>query len=94
MPVTTPDALVTHYGKDQEHFSHVLDHLFVPAIEKAAFDPIRPIAQGPPDLDAVKTVIQGHIKLLGELIEKETTSARAARARDIQVRYKTLLSKK
>ena len=48
----------------------------------------------PPDLDAVKAVIQGHIKSLGELIEKEPTSARAARARDIQGRYRTLSSKK
>jgi hypothetical protein len=46
MPITTPEALVPLYGKDTDHFSHVLEHLFVPAIKKANFAPIPPIAQG------------------------------------------------
>jgi nucleoside 2-deoxyribosyltransferase len=46
MPLTTPEALVQIYSKDADHFSHVLEHLFVPAINKAEFRPIRPIAQG------------------------------------------------
>ena len=46
MPVTTPEGLVPLYGKDPDHFSHVLEHLFVPAITRSKFDAIRPIAQG------------------------------------------------
>jgi hypothetical protein len=46
MPVTTPAERVESYGGDQEHFMHVLDVLFVPAIESAGFEPVRPTAQG------------------------------------------------
>jgi hypothetical protein len=46
MPVTTPEALVPVYGKDSDHFTHVLEHLFVPALKRADCDAIRPIAQG------------------------------------------------
>jgi len=46
MPLTTPDALVQRYGQDPNHFAHVLEHLFVPALKRADFDPIKPIAQG------------------------------------------------
>jgi hypothetical protein len=33
MPITTPEALVSVYGSDREHFHHVLEHLFVPAVD-------------------------------------------------------------
>lgn len=46
MPISTPEALLPAYGKDAEHFSHVLKHLFIPAIKEAAFSPIPPVAQG------------------------------------------------
>jgi len=46
MPVTTPTERVDSYGGDHEHFEHVLDVLFVPAIRSAGFDPVRPTAQG------------------------------------------------
>lgn len=46
MPITTPEAMVPKYGDDKNHFAHVLDHLFVPAIEKAGFKPIPPSAEG------------------------------------------------
>jgi hypothetical protein len=46
MPITTPETLVSSYGSDREHFLHVLEHLFVPAVEKAGFTAIRPLAQG------------------------------------------------
>lgn len=46
MPLTTPDALVPLYAKDSDHFAHVLHHLFMPALRKADFHPILPIAQG------------------------------------------------
>jgi len=45
MPITTPSAMAVSYG-DSAHFLHVLEHLFIPAIEKAGFDAIPPIAKG------------------------------------------------
>jgi hypothetical protein len=46
MPVTTPNHLMPTYGDDSQHFKHVLEHLFVPAIKLAGFDVIPPIAKG------------------------------------------------
>jgi hypothetical protein len=46
MPLTTPSELASRYGGDSDHFSHVLDHLFVPAIEQAGFEAKKPIAEG------------------------------------------------
>lgn len=47
MPISTPELLLaTKYNGDEEHFRHVLDHLFIPAVEKAGFTPIPPIAKG------------------------------------------------
>jgi hypothetical protein len=46
MPLTTPESLVPLYGKDADHFSHLLDHLFVPAVKDAGFEPIPPMARG------------------------------------------------
>jgi hypothetical protein len=54
MPISTPPALVPNYAGDAEHFAHVLEHLFVPAIEKAGYTPIRPTTSG-------SDVIQAHI---------------------------------
>ena len=45
MPVTTPKNCVNLYS-DDAHFEHVLDHLFIPAIKLAGFEPILPIAKG------------------------------------------------
>lgn len=45
MPITTPPEAAELYG-DDAHFEHVLDHLFVPALDKAGYDPIKPTAQG------------------------------------------------
>ena len=45
MPVTTPDALRKVYHNDS-HFHHVLNNLFVPAIEAAGFEAILPVAKG------------------------------------------------
>ena len=44
MPITTSEPSLYH--GDAEHFRHVLDHLFSPALEKAGFEAISPIAQG------------------------------------------------
>ena len=42
MPISTPIESASHYGNDEEHFRHVLDHLFRPAVEKAGFNMIPP----------------------------------------------------
>lgn len=46
MPITTAEQMIGQYGNDKQHFIHVLEHLFVPAIEKATFSAILPIASG------------------------------------------------
>jgi hypothetical protein len=46
MPISTPKALLPTYRGDTDHFLHALDHLFVPAVEKAGFEPIRPRVEG------------------------------------------------
>jgi len=46
MPITTPEHLVPIYSNDMDHFNHVLQHLFIPAIEKAEFTPIPPTVKG------------------------------------------------
>ena len=46
MPLTTPARYVDHYKGDTDHFIHVLDHLFKPAIQAAGMDPIPPISKG------------------------------------------------
>ena len=46
MPITTPQELIGEYNNDIDHFTHVLDQLFIPSIEKAGLEPIPPIVQG------------------------------------------------
>lgn len=46
MPITTPAHLVDQYGGDEEHFTHVFEHLFKPAIEGAGFEARSPVTQG------------------------------------------------
>lgn len=46
MPITTPEHLVPIYSNDADHFVHVLNHLFIPAIKQAQFNPIPPIMKG------------------------------------------------
>lgn len=54
MPLTTPDQHFEKYNGDSDHFIHVLDHLFKPAIKAAGMDPIPPISK-------VSEVIHGDI---------------------------------
>lgn len=54
MPVTTPPELVSVYKDDSQHFLHVMEHLFIPAIKEAGFEPILPITKG-------SDIIHGHI---------------------------------
>lgn len=46
MPISTPESWVQKYSGDEDHFNHVLDHLLIPAIEKAGFEPILPKTRG------------------------------------------------
>lgn len=46
MPLTTPLSALQDYGGDDQHFLHVLEHLFIPAITAAGHEPIKPIMRG------------------------------------------------
>lgn len=46
MPITTPDQFLPRYRNDPSHFTHVLECLFIPAIEKAGFNPVPPKVKG------------------------------------------------
>jgi hypothetical protein len=58
MPITTPENLRTEYKGDPNHFSHVLDHLFIPALKNAGFDPIPPKSIGS---DVIQAEIIKHL---------------------------------
>lgn len=45
MPVRTTAVHAEQYG-DPEHWHHVMEALFVPAVEAAGFEPWRPVAKG------------------------------------------------
>ncbi len=46
MPISTPEPMLSKYHDGKEHFAHVLEYLFTPAIEKAGLEPIGPLADG------------------------------------------------
>lgn len=46
MPVSTPENWLPKYSGDKDHFIHVLDHLLIPSVKKAGFEPIPPIIKG------------------------------------------------
>ena len=46
MPISTPENVASNYKGDEDHFEHVLDHLFIPALKKAGFEPIPPKSTG------------------------------------------------
>ncbi|MCH7738216.1 MAG: hypothetical protein IH872_12550 [Chloroflexi bacterium] len=46
MPISTPVGTSAQHGDDEDHFRHVLDHLFLPAIEQAGFNMIPPSFAG------------------------------------------------
>jgi hypothetical protein len=54
MPISTPEISGRPYCDDREHFSNVLQHLFIPAVEKIKFKAVSPKATG-------SDVIQGEI---------------------------------
>jgi hypothetical protein len=45
MPISTPAHMIDKYGGDNDHFSHVLSCLFLPAIRRAGFEPIPPLVE-------------------------------------------------
>jgi hypothetical protein len=45
MPITTKPTDASRYG-DENHWQHVLEMLFVPAVEAAGFTAMRPVASG------------------------------------------------
>lgn len=51
MPITTPKMYEERY-RDDDHFIHVGEYLFKPAIEKAGFTPILPISKGSENIQA------------------------------------------
>jgi hypothetical protein len=46
MPISVPDEHIETYSDRGEHFSHVLNHLFTPAIKECGYDVIPPAASG------------------------------------------------
>lgn len=46
MPISTPSDMVQTYSGDEDHFNHVLHHLFIPAIKQLDIEPIPPAVKG------------------------------------------------
>ncbi len=46
MPITTPEHLITVYRDGGDHFTHVLECLLIPAVNKAGYEPLPPKAKG------------------------------------------------
>ena len=46
MPITTPESLISDYSGGKDHFAHVLEQIFIPAIEKSNLEPIPPTVKG------------------------------------------------
>lgn len=45
MPITTSKGDAEHYG-DQDHWDHVYETLFAPAIRQAGLEPVKPVTEG------------------------------------------------
>lgn len=52
MPITTPESYIKQYSDDSEHFIHILENLFIPAVEAAGLEAIPPIAEGSENIQA------------------------------------------
>jgi hypothetical protein len=46
-PISTLPDRVPLYLNDPEHSEHIIDHLLVPAVEQAGFEPVKSKAKGP-----------------------------------------------
>ncbi len=54
MPISTPESYSSRF-LDLDHFKHILESLFLPAIDRAGLDPVKPIATGA-DLIHLRTI--------------------------------------
>jgi hypothetical protein len=59
MPITTAPEALPLYGNDKDHFAHVLDYLFTPAIEQAGYRVITPKMLG---ADIIQATIIRHLE--------------------------------
>lgn len=59
MPITTAVEALPLYHNDGDHFTHVLDHLLIPAIEMAGYKAIRPRLSGG---DIIQAAIIRHLE--------------------------------
>lgn len=46
MPITTPEHTLALVDGDAKHYLHVLEHLFIPAVQAAGLNPIPPMVLG------------------------------------------------
>jgi len=46
VPLTTPEFMLEKYRDGKDHFTHVLECLFMPSVQKAGYQIISPIAKG------------------------------------------------
>lgn len=46
MPITTPKHLLAVYNNDSKHFTHVIESLFEPAIDKIGYETVPPTTSG------------------------------------------------
>lgn len=46
MPVSTPEHLAQQYSGGGDHFFRILEHLIIPAVRKAGFNPLLPTVEG------------------------------------------------
>lgn len=46
MPITVPEHMLKKYRDGKDHFNHVLDSLFIPAVEKAGYKTVLPRVKG------------------------------------------------
>jgi len=65
MPITTPEDYMDYYSGDKDHFKHVLEHLFIPAIEEAGLQPVPPTTKGSEIIHAeiIKNIENSHYVL-------------------------------
>lgn len=65
MPTTVSANVLPTYNQDKEHFIHIYEHLFVPAINEGGWLPISPLASGAELIHAeiIKSLFEAEIVL-------------------------------
>lgn len=63
MPITTPENLLSTYNNNNRHFIHVLEEIFIPALELCGYNPIPPKRDGSENIHAeiVKHLIKSDL---------------------------------